>query len=241
METALTLAGAALGLLVPTLFGVAIQAGIRRAPLSSDRAHALSRFTWIGVGVWTAIVWGLALTGMLAYQPGDPLPRVLLPLAAPIALALPLLFVGDVRLVLDHIPLRVLVGVQTFRLAGGAFFANVALGILPVSFWIGGAGDLLTGTLALASAVLLARGNPGGRRVFWAFTAAGLFDLVNVAVLLLVFWPSWYGGPITSAPLATFSLVMIPAIAAPMALLLHGMAVWRAIRAPAGRPVLAPA
>ena len=59
-------------------------------------------------------------------------------------------------------------------------------------------------------------------------------DLVNVAILLLYFWPSVHTGALTSAPLGTFSLVMIPALAAPAALLLHGIAVRAALRE--GRP-----
>jgi hypothetical protein len=49
----------------------------------------------------------------------------------------------------------------------------------------------------------------------------GLCDLLNVAGLLFYFYPSSSSVVPSSAALADFSLVMVPALAAPIALILH--------------------
>lgn len=118
-------------------------------------------------------------------------------------------------------PLSVLTGVQIFRFAGFAFILIAHMGILPMLFAGGGYGDIITGALALSSAILFSKQKKGAREVFLAFSAVGLIDLLNVAFLLLKYYPIWYSSVPNSAPAATFSLIMIPAIAAPVALLLH--------------------
>lgn len=130
-------------------------------------------------------------------------------------IGLALLFKQDFRTILDHTPLPVLAGVQTFRVAGFAFIIIAHLGILPMLFVSGGYGDIITGALALSSAILLSKQKKGGRGFFLAFSAVGLIDLFNVAFLLLKYYPIWYGSVPNSAPAADFSLIMIPAIELP--------------------------
>jgi hypothetical protein len=57
--------------------------------------------------------------------------------------------------------------------------------------------------------------------LFWGATLAGLGDLLNVAYLIAAYYPIWFPGAPSSAPAADFALVMIPALAAPCALLFH--------------------
>ena len=84
----------------------------------------------------------------------------------------------------DSVPLSTLIGVQMFRFAGAAFLLVAYLGILPGAFASGGYGDVATAMLATVAALLFARGATGGARmVFWAFTLAGLCDLLNVAYM----------------------------------------------------------
>ena len=59
------------------------------------------------------------------------------------------------------------------------------------------------------------------KEIFLPFSAVGLIDLLNVAFLLLKYYPICYSSVPNSAPAADFSLIMIPAILAPVALLLH--------------------
>jgi hypothetical protein len=221
MEMTLKLLGAALGLLVPYLFVFTLSKGIYRSPFEENMKVRLRRTIFSVIWGWTALVWILSLTGSFSFHDGDVFPRFLLPLLIPVLIGLALLFNQDFRTVLDHTPLSVLTGVQTFRFAGFSFIIFAHMGILPMLFAGGGYGDIITGALALSSAILFWKQKEGGRRVFLAFSAVGLIDLLNVAFLLLKYYPIWYSSVPNSAPAADFSLVMIPAIAAPVALLLH--------------------
>jgi hypothetical protein len=223
--------GGALGLLVPGLFVYALGKGIERAPLDERTRSATWRTLIAVVAAWTAAVWALSLAGVMSYHDGDVLPRVFVALFVPVVVGVAALASPSFRTVLDHTPLAAMVGVQSFRFAGAAFLLIVHLGILPAAFAGGGYGDLVTATLATAASLMLARGVTGGARtLFWAFSLAGLLDLANVAYLMLRFYPIWYRGAPTSAPTADFALIMIPAIAAPLALLLHTYSIRALVR-----------
>jgi hypothetical protein len=221
MEMILKIMGGALGVLVPHLFVYTINKGIGDSPFDEHRKVRLRRTIFSSVWGWAALVWIFSLTGIFSFHNGDVFPRFLFPLIIPVVIGIALLFTEDFRTILDHTPLSLLARVQTFRFAGFAFIIIAQMGILPTLFVSGGYGDIITGALALSSAILLSKQKKGGREVFLAFSAVGLLDLMNVAYLLLKYYPIWYSSEPSSAPAADFSLVMIPAIAAPVALLLH--------------------
>ena len=222
MDTLVLVAGAALGLIVPFLFTYTLAQGIERSPLPSAPKGRFKSLAITAVGAWTLLVWASSLSSLIRYQPGDSFPRFVIPLMVPILAAVALAArSGDFRTVLDHVPLGTLVGVQTFRLAGVAFLLIVYLGILPPAFARAGYGDLVTGALALGTAIALARKSRVGHTLFWLFSVAGLYDLLNVAYLLLAYYPLYTDTVPSSAPAFEFSLVLIPALVAPMALLLH--------------------
>jgi hypothetical protein len=230
MQVALKVMGAALGLIVPALFISVLLGGVRRSPLTPG-AKARFRSGIIGVViVWLLCAWTASLTGSISHHGGDVLPRWLVGLALPSAIGLLALSSKSFRTIVESVPLQTLVGVQAFRLAGLAFLLVVSLGILPGAFVSGGYGDLATGMLAIVTAMLLVSSSPVARPAFWAFTIIGLGDLLNVAYMLLRYDPIWYQGTPSSAAAATFSLVMIPVVAAPLALILHVYAVMRALR-----------
>jgi hypothetical protein len=231
MDVFLKLAGGALGLLVPALFVLALGQGIDRALPDAKKAAAKARLVAV-VALWTIIVWGCALGGVISYHDGDRFPRVLIFLVVPVAVGLGAMARSGFRAVVDRVPAPTLVGVQAFRFAGAAFLLIAYLGILPSAFAAGGVGDIATGLLATLAAIRLTKA--GSSPLFWGFTLVGLVDLVNVAVLLVAYDPIWFHGHPTSAPMADFALVMIPAIAAPFALLLHLYAV-RNVLVSAGR------
>jgi hypothetical protein len=228
MQVLLKTMGASLGLLVPALFLSVLLGGVRRSPLTPD-AKARFRGSIIGVVmVWLLFAWIASLTGSIAHHRADVLPRWLIGLALPSAIGLLALASKSFRTVVANISLQTLVGVQAFRFAGAAFLLIVSLGILPRAFVSAGYGDIATGILAIVTARLLVSSSPGARPAFWAFTLIGLGDLLNVAYMLLKYDPIWYQGTPSSAAAATFSLVMIPVVAAPLALILHVYAVLRA-------------
>jgi len=218
----LLLAGAALGLIVPFLFTYALAQGIERSPVPLDAKTRIKAVAITTVGGWTLLVWAASLSGLIRYQPGDSFPRFVIPLVVPVIAAVAMVASSSAfRTVLDHAPLGALIGVQTFRLAGVAFLLIVSLGILPPSFASAGYGDLATGALAFGTALALARKSRFSHALFWLFSAVGLYDLMNVAYLLLAYYPLYSDTVPSSAPAFQFSLVLIPALAAPMALLLH--------------------
>jgi hypothetical protein len=230
MQLVLKVMGAALGLIVPALFVSVLLGGVRRSPLTPG-AKARFRSSIIGVViVWLVCAWVASVSGAISHHPADVVPRWLGGLALPTAIGLLALSSKSFRTIVESVPLQTLVGVQAFRLAGLAFLLIVSLGILPRTFASAGDGDLATGVLAIVTAMLLVRSSPVARPAFWAFTIIGLGDLLNVAFMLLKYDPIWYQGTPSSAAAATFSLVMIPAVAAPVALILHVYAVMRQVR-----------
>jgi hypothetical protein len=234
MDTLLLVAGAALGIIVPFLFTHALAQGIERSPIPPATKTRFKTFAITAVGGWTLLVWVASLGGLIRYQPGDAFPRFVIPLMVPVLAVLALAArSGAFRTVLDHASLGTLVGVQTFRLAGVAFLLIVYLGILPPAFARAGYGDLVTGVLALSTALALARRSRTSHTLFWLFSVAGLYDLLNVAYLLLAYHPLYTDTVPSSAPAFEFSLVLIPALAAPMALLLHLFALRTCLRSEA--------
>jgi hypothetical protein len=221
MNTILTVLGGVLGVVVPGLFAYALNQGVARSPLS-DAQKAAFRRTINGVtAAWTAAVWGLSLAGLISYHAGDSWPRIALPLFIPVIAAISLMRYPAARTVIDRTPVATLAGVQAFRLAGFVFLIIPGLGLLPPAFVVGGYGDLATGLLAAVAGVQLAKRANGASVSFALFSLVGLVDLLNVAGLLFYYYPSWSPAAPSSAALADFSLVMVPALAAPMALILH--------------------
>jgi hypothetical protein len=226
MDIVLKMMGGSLGLLVPGLFVFALAKGIDQT--SFDEAQKASRrktAMWI-VAFWTLVVWAMSLAGAFSYHVGDKIPRLLIPLFVPVLAGLLVLMSKDFRAIVSHTPVSTLVGVQSFRFAGAAFLLVVYLRILPGEFVAGGIGDIVTASLAVVAAILLMHGpTAAGVAAFWGFTLAGVIDLLVVSYLILRYYPIWYEGAPSSAPLGDFALIMIPAVAAPIALLLHVYAI----------------
>jgi hypothetical protein len=238
METLLLVAGATLGLIVPFLFTHALTQGIERSPFLPATKTRFRTIAMAAVGGWTLLVWAASVSGLIRYQPGDSFPRFVIPLMVPVMAAVALAASSSAfRTVVDHAPLGTMVGVQTFRLAGVAFLLIAYLGILPPSFARAGYGDLATGALALSASLALARKSRFSHTLFWLFSAVGLYDLMNVAYLLLAHYPLYTDTVPSSAPAFQFSLVLIPALAAPMALLLHLFALRSYLHSEASTPL----
>ncbi len=225
MEMILTILGALLGVLVPVLFAYTLLQGIRRSPLDAAKKAMYSRNAVVVVTLWTILVWVLSLSGWVNYHVGESVPRIALLLFIPVLIGLYLFTNSTVKTILDATPLATLVGVQVFRLAGFVFLIIPGLGMLPHAFVSGGYGDLVTGILAICAAMMLMKKAPSANMLFIAFSVIGLFDLLNIAGMMFYYYPLWHWSGISSAAMSTFSLVMVPALAAPMAMLLHFAAI----------------
>jgi len=221
MVTILTVLGAMLGVIVPGLFAFAMNQGVARSPFDNAQKSKCRRTINVVTFIWTVAVWVASLTSVTNFHAGDHWPRIAISLFLPVLAALVLLLHPTVNTVVKNIPVAILVGVQAFRLAGFVFLIIPGLGLLPHAFVIGGYGDIATGVLAIVAGVMLAKKSSSATFWFVLFSVVGLSDLINVAGLLFYYFPIWNGTVPSSAALTDFSLVMVPALAAPMALILH--------------------
>jgi putative flippase GtrA len=113
----------------------------------------------------------------------------------------------------------VLIAVQTWRLIGFAFLWGVSMGILHPAFGIpAGVGDILLGVTAIPFAYFLKKGFTWSKNAVVVWTVLGIADLIMAVSL----------GTITSiSTMSTFPWVLIPTVGVPLALILHGITLYR--------------
>ena len=229
METLLKIMGGLLGLGIPFFFAMNLNKGIMNSDFDAGRKLKYRQILISTITVSTILVWTFSLSKILDYHKGDQFPRFAIPLVLFVFIGLYLIKNKDFRTILSAMPLSALVGAQSFRFAGTAFLIIAYLKILPPAFQLAGYGDILTGTLAILSSMALLKQSSNSKLLFWLFNIVGLLDLLNVAFLLLLYYPLWSVSIPTSESATQFSLVMIPAIVAPIALLLHIYAIFNAV------------
>jgi hypothetical protein len=192
--------------------------------------------TWLLVAVpllaWLALTWTIAPTGVFQVFPVLPLAIVL-----PVAVGLVLLMRSRrIATLLDAMPLSWLVGLQVYRVFGGAFLVQLALGNLSAAFALpAGTGDVLVGVLALPVAFYLARYQGSGRAIAVGWNVLGILDLAVAITLGFLASTGRLGG--VPRPLV-YPLVMVPAFGVPLSLILHGLSLWQ-LRGRAGRSSIA--
>jgi hypothetical protein len=161
-------------LLIGTTIGTLLAAIVSAAGLS-----LASRLIVGGIaGAWLGLVAAATLSGALNA-----------PLTLPMLFSLPLLVLAALlvfpaaREVIFHIPVRLIIGLNAFRVLGVLFLLLAAGGRLGGPFpYAAGIGDVITGLFALSVAGVAARSSVGNLRVI-AWNAFGMLDLV-VAVTL---------------------------------------------------------
>jgi hypothetical protein len=207
--------------------------------MGAARVDAPARSRYVTAGALSAalIAWqGLAqhlgaantyfVTGETA------VPTVLFGLLFPlITAAIGLWLSGSVARLVSAIPLHWLVAAQTYRLGGGIFLALWADGRLPWQFALpAGVGDVTTGFFAVVVAASLARKSAGAHRAVYAWSLFGLADLVVAVMMGAMTSPGRAHLLAFAAPnllISSYPLVMIPTFAVPLALMLHGLVLWR--------------
>lgn len=116
-----------------------------------------------------------------------------------------------------------LIAVHTWRVLGIAFLWGVSQGILHPAFGIpAGVGDILIGVTAIPFAYFLRKGYSWSKYALVVWNVLGIADLVMAVSL----------GPITSpdfgtSTMTTFPWILVPTIAVPAALTLHGITLYR--------------
>src|SRR5262244_1755110 len=210
-------------------------------------ASATSRYATAGALSAVLIVW-LAVAQYIgeAATTGTTLPIVLSGLLMPPAVTAVGLWRSEsmARLV-SAIPLHWLVAAQVYRLAGSIFLVLWADGRMPWQFALpAGIGDVATGIVAVVVAALLARNATGAHRATYAWCLFGIADLVVAITMGAMTSPGRPHLLAFDAPnllISSYPLVMVPTFAVPLALMLHGLVLWRLRRGAASAERLAAA
>jgi hypothetical protein len=191
-----------------------LRVGIRLAVFAAAGA-------WLGVVVAVAALGGL-MPGVLGRVPAN-----LLPFGGLLVLLFgSWFFLPRFRSALLSVPLPALVGIHAGRLGGLFFLLVYADGRLSAPFApVAGIGDMVTGTLAIPLAAMLALGFSMHRTWLGLWNAFGALDLVAAVLLGLLSAPGTpfrvlIDGPGTEA-LTTLPWALIPAMLVPIFLLVH--------------------
>jgi hypothetical protein len=200
--------------------------GLERTDLSAGRRVGMFLALAVPYVLWLAAVWSEAINGV--FGPGHFPPRLPLAIFLPVIIGVPLLLASQrVGELLDAMPAGWLVGVQVYRVFGGAFLVAWASGAAPGLFALpAGIGDVTTGLMALPVALSLAAGDLNARRAAIAWNVFGLTDFAIAIGIGLVTAP----GPlqlvapsIPNTAIGTYPSVLVPAFAVPSSILLHAL------------------
>ena len=181
---------------------------------------------------WLAIAQYLGSRNVYFATTDTAMPIVVLGLAIPLIVAAAglLLWRGIAKLV-SAIPLPWIVAAQIYRVGGGIFLVLWADGRLPWQFALpAGIGDVTTGLLAVVVAARLAKNVAGARGAVYAWSLFGIADLILAVTMGAMTSPGRPHLMAFDAPnllITSYPLVMIPTFAVPLALMLHGIVLWR--------------
>lgn len=213
---------------------------------------APSRYTTAGVLSVILVGWlaiaqylGSANTYFAASDTAVPT-LLLLGLTIPLMVAAAGLWLsGGIANLVAAIPLPWIVAAQVYRVAGGIFLVLWADGRLPWLFALpAGIGDVITGGLAVVVAARLAQNAAGARSAVYAWSLFGIADLVVAVTMGAMTSPGRTHVLALEAPnllISSWPLVMVPTFAVPLALMLHGVVLWRLRREIASKDQLAAA
>ena len=202
-------------------------------------APAKSRYTTAAVLSAVLIGWeavagylGAANTYLATLENPPEVPTILFGLLIPLAVAAIGLWRSEsIARLVSAIPLHWLVAAQVYRIGGGIFLVLWADGRLPWQFALpAGIGDVATGIIAVVAAVLLARNAAGAQRATYIWCLFGIADLIVAITMGAMTSPGRVHLLAFDAPnllMTAYPLVMVPTFAVPLALMLHGLVLWR--------------
>ena len=117
----------------------------------------------------------------------------------------------------------ILIAIHTWRILGIAFLWGMTQGLLDPAFAIpAGIGDILIGVTAIPFAIFLWKGYSWSKYAVIVWTVLGIADLVNAVTLGLITNPDF-----STSTMATFPWILVPTVAVPTALILHGITLYR--------------
>jgi hypothetical protein len=116
-----------------------------------------------------------------------------------------------------------LVAVQTYRIVGVVFLLGLNQGIFEPAFAIpAGVGDILVGWAAIPIAISLWRGYSWSKSVVVIWCVLGITDLVYAVTLGTIIYSDF-----ATSPFETFPWILIPTVAVPISIALHGAVLFR--------------
>jgi hypothetical protein len=116
-----------------------------------------------------------------------------------------------------------LIAFHTWRIGGIAFLWGMTQGLLDPAFAIpAGVGDILIGVTAIPFAIFLWKGYSWSKYAILVWSVLGIADLVNAVTLGVITTPHF-----RASTMATFPWILVPTMAVPLALVLHGITLYR--------------
>lgn len=117
----------------------------------------------------------------------------------------------------------ILIGVHTWRILGIVFLWGMTQGLLDPAFAIpAGIGDILIGVTAIPFAIFLWKGYSWSKYAVVVWSVLGIADLVNAVTLGVI-----TNSDFSTSTMATFPWILVPNVAVPLALTLHGITLYR--------------
>src|SRR5262245_5963640 len=194
----------------------------RRAGWESSARRAAVK-TGVATAAWMALTWAAAASGILREWDRTPPPFALLVLGI-LVVSVTLSFSAAGTRIAQHIPIWVLVAVQSFRLPLEiAMHALVERGIMPVQMSYSGRNfDIVTGATAIVVALLVKWGY-GGRRLVGLWNVLGLGLLVNIVTVAILATPQirYFGDEHLNTFVTYTPFVWLPAVMVAAALAGH--------------------
>lgn len=217
-------------LLAAAFFVAALARAARAAQLTASERRTVVGAVALFLVAWCATYAYAAAHGAFNATGGFPM--------LPIALLLPLLaaFIAlkafpALRIAVDHVPQRQLIGIQSIRLMGFAFLVLLAQTQLPPVFALpAGLGDMLVGAEAIFVARLYARQAASAPTMGLVLGFTGIADFV--VALTIGFLASTtplrliHVNPSTDL-IAVLPLVLVPTFGVPLFIVLHALSVGR--------------
>jgi hypothetical protein len=116
-----------------------------------------------------------------------------------------------------------LIAVHIWRIGGIFFIWGMTQGLLDPAFAIpAGVGDILIGVTAIPFAIFLWKGYSWSKYALVVWSVLGIADLVNAVTLGVITNPDF-----RTSTMATFPWILVPTVAVPTALALHGIVLYR--------------
>jgi hypothetical protein len=221
---------------LPILIVAGSALAVARTPIARSRR----RIAWLAVSAgtvgWFAVAYYLSKAEIFQARPGVLVPAIPFAIMLPIGIGLwALTRSAVIAEVIDATPLSWLVGAQVYRTFGFIFLVLWAGGHLPGEFALpAGIGDVAVGILAAAIALYASVNAKAAAGFAYGWNILGIADLVVAVATGFLTSPGMFQLLAHGRPnllITSFPLVMVPAFAVPLSIILHGLCLWKLKRA----------